>query len=238
MQPPSSPTDGPPGPSARPDARAFAEDTSDGSARAEPARLEDPELRDLPRPPSRTRILTLSVLTITAIASTWMALSLLPEARFALSLGPPQDVGELGTFLPKAEQTNTWIRGAADISPRAARYTRPLDGDSYRLAQVRENPLLWVQMRIPAGLSEEHFLPPASFVGRLLPMETAGLRYSNLQDAVRQAGGDPRGAWLLVDGEAPLTTRWALGLVAMFTSFALFCSYGLFRLTRSVGRAL
>jgi hypothetical protein len=238
MQPPSSPPDGPTGPTARPDTRTFTEGTSDGSAPAEPGRLEDPELRDLPRAPSGARIVTLSVLTITAVASTWMALSLLPEARFALSLAPPQDVGELATFLPKAEQNNTWIRGAADISPRAARYTRPLDGDSYRLAQVRENPLLWVQMRIPAGLSEEHFLPPASFVGRLLPMETAGLRYSNLQDAVRQAGGDPRGAWLLVDGEAPLTTRWALGLVAMFVSFALFCSYGLFRLTRSVGRTL
>jgi hypothetical protein len=235
MQPPSTPPSGPTGPSARPDPGAFAEG---GGAQAELARLEDPELRDLPRSPSRARVLTLSVLTITAAASTVMALSLLPEARFALSFGPPQDVGELGSFLPKADQRNTWVRGAADISPRAARYTRPLDRDSYRLAQVQENPLLWVQMRIPDGLSEEHFLPPASFVGRLLPMETAGLRYSNLQDAVRQAGGDPRGAWLLVDGEAPLTTRWAIGLVAMFVSFALFCSYGLFRLTRTVGRAL
>ncbi len=202
------------------------------------ASKEDPELRELPRSPRWTRVITLSVLALTASASTAMALSLVPEARFALHFGPPEDVGELRAFLPRPEQRNTWVRGAAEVSPRAARYARPLDGDSYRLAQVEDNPLLWVQMRIPEGLAAEHFLPPASFVGRLLPLETAGLRYSNLEQAVREVGGEPRGAWILVDGEAPLTTRWALGLVAMFASFALFCSYGLFRLTRSVSNPL
>jgi hypothetical protein len=195
---------------------------------------EDPELRELPRSPRTARLVTLSVLTVTAVASTLLALSLLPEARYALHAGAPRDVGDLGAFLPTAGDANVWVRGGAEVTSRAARYTRPLDGDSFRLAPVSGNEQLWVQMRIPEDTAEEHFLPPASFVGRLLPLETAGLRYANLEDAVRQAGGDPRGAWLLVDGEAPLSLRWALALLVMFGGFATFCCYGLFRLTRSV----
>lgn len=224
MRPPSTP-------------QANAEPTASAQAPElrQDAERQDPELKELPRSPRTARLLTLSVLTVTAVASTLMALSLLPEARFALSSGPPRDVGELGVFLPTPSDGNSWVRGAADVSAQAARYTRPLDGDSYRLAPVRGNELLWVQMRVPEGLAEEHFLPPVSFVGRLLPLEAAGLRYANLKDAVHNAGGDPRGAWLIVDGEAPMTTRWAIGLVMMFGMFASFCCYGLFRLTRSVG---
>jgi hypothetical protein len=39
---------------------------------------------------------------------------------------------------------------------------------------------------------------------------------------------------LLVDGEAPTTTRWALGLITLFVAFFAFNLWGLYRLLRPV----
>ena len=67
-------------------------------------------------------------------------------------------------------------------------------------------------------------------------MASAGLRHSSLAASVAEVGGiePPADAWVLVDGEAPASTRWALGLVALFVGFAAFNLYGLFRLLRPV----
>jgi hypothetical protein len=44
----------------------------------------------------------------------------------------------------------------------------------------------------------------------------------------------PEQAYLLVDGEAPSTMRWALGLMALFVGFAGFNLFGLYRLVRPI----
>jgi hypothetical protein len=121
-------------------------------------------------------------------------------------------------------------------STNAIRYGRPLEKDTYRLAQVAGNPRLWVQIRVPEGMEGPHFVPPVSFVGRLIPFSDASVRHAGLGAAVQAAGAGnvPEDAWLLVDGEAPKTTRWALGLIALFIGFVLFNIYGLYRLLRPV----
>jgi hypothetical protein len=63
-----------------------------------------------------------------------------------------------------------------------------------------------------------------------MPIAAAGLRYRGLRESAQMPGD----AWLLIDGEAPRTTRWALGLVALFVAFALFNAYGLVRLLRPI----
>ena len=116
------------------------------------------------------------------------------------------------------------------------RYSRPLESDTFRFAPVEGNPNVWVEIRVPAGLEGPRFVPPNSFVGRLVPVEEAGLRHENLPDSVAETGDGrvPDQAWLLVDGESPAALRWALGLLAMFVGFAAFNLWGLYRLLRPV----
>jgi hypothetical protein len=44
----------------------------------------------------------------------------------------------------------------------------------------------------------------------------------------------PADAWLLIDGEAPATTRWTLGVLALLLGFMGFSVYGLCKLLRPV----
>jgi hypothetical protein len=111
-------------------------------------------------------------------------------------------------------------------------YRRPLDGDRFRLAQVEGNPKVWVELREPAGARTEYFVPPTSFVGRLVPLSEAGLRHVDLRGALSRSGQrvPDEAAWLLVDGETPAGARWVLGLVVLLSSFAAFSLWGLLTL--------
>ena len=76
----------------------------------------------------------------------------------------------------------------------------------------------------------------SSSVGRLIPVSRAGLRHGMVRAAVSDAwqGAVPDDAWLLVDGESPRTTRWALALCGLFVGFATFSVIGLVKLTHKV----
>ena len=154
--------------------------------------------------------------------------------------GRPSIWAKLGGFHPAAKQANTWVHGEGTLhADGAVHYARPLEQDTYRLAQVEGNDKLWIQVAVPDDPSDPdgaHFVPPTSFVGRLIPVASAGIRHSIVRAAVSDAwqGRVPDDAWLLVDGEAPHTTRWALGLVALFLGFAAFSVVGLAKLTQKV----
>jgi hypothetical protein len=166
-----------------------------------------------------------------------MVVALSGEARYAFSGGPPADLGNLTHASPGPELSNSWVRGEALLGTEGAvRYGRPLESDTYRLAPVAGNKNIWVQIRIPAGMEGPHFVPPTSFVGRLVPATSAGLRHQGLVSSVSEASNEqiPEGAWLLIDGEAPPTTRWVLGVIVLFISFAAFSLYGLGRLLKPV----
>jgi hypothetical protein len=202
-----------------------------------PDRVSDPEFEAFPQPRRPGKRLTLITLSVTAVVTFLLALSLRGEAAYSLEDGPPEDVGNLARFAPDPSQSNEWIRGGGSLGTKGAiRYSRPLEDDTFRLAPVVGNPNLWVEIRVPAGLEGPHFVPPASFVGRLVPVSKAGLRHSSLPDSVADVGEGslPSGAWLLVDGEAPASTRWALGLLALFAAFAAFNVWGLVRLLRPI----
>jgi hypothetical protein len=196
----------------------------------------DPELEALPEPRRPGRRLTLGCMALTALVAALMAASLAGEARYALGSGAPVELGNLAEFSPKSELANRWVHGEALLgSSHAVRYGRPLESDSYRLAPVAGNPKLWVQIRVPAGMEGPRFVPPTSFVGRLLPVASAGIRHGGLPAAVESAGASmSEDAWLLIDGEAPSTTRWAIGLIALFLAFFGFNVWGLYRLLRRV----
>jgi hypothetical protein len=191
----------------------------------------DPELEALPKPRRPGRLLTLIAMSLTIVAAGFMSLALWGEASYALRSRPPIELGELAGFKPKPEAANRWAHGQGSLSGSGAiRYERPLEGDTYRLAPIAGNERLWVQIRVPEGFEGPHFVPPNSFVGRLVPVGEAGLRYRGL----REVANMPHDAWLLIDGESPRATRWALGLLGLFGAFALFNVYGLVRLLRPV----
>lgn len=197
----------------------------------------DPELEALPQPRRPGRNLTLVAMALTAVVSLGMALTLRSEAAYALRGGQPEDVGDLTSTTPSAALNNRWVRAEALLGTTGAiRYSRPLDGDTFRLAPVAGNERIWVEIRVPSGLEGPHFVPPTSFVGRLVPLSRAGLRHTGLPSEVRAATGQGLDvdSWLLVDGESPRSLRWALGLVALFVGFAAFNIFGLYRLLRPV----
>lgn len=203
-----------------------------------------PELAELPPPRRPWRRATLVTLTAGAVASLLFALAMVPDVRYSLRGGAARDIGELGQLVPAPELADTWVRAEGQLSVTdAIRYRRPLERDSYRLASVDENPRVWVQIRVPEGEEDPRFVPPDSFVGRLVPVSELGLRQRGLAEAVGSAGLAPLGgdAWLLVDGESPAALRWVLGLLALLLAFTAFNVVGLVRLLRpipsTVGRA-
>jgi hypothetical protein len=176
-------------------------------------------------------------LTLTVLASVALLAALRSDFEYAWYSLPPTDIGDLATFESARKHANTWARAEGSLSAtNAIRYGRPLESDTYRLAPVENNPDLWVQVRVPSGLEGPHFVPPTSFVGRLVPLRDAGLRYSGLPSAAEEAtsAAPTPSAWILIDGEAPSTTRWVMGLMVLFVFCAGFGIYGLARLIRPV----
>lgn len=201
----------------------------------------DPELIELPPPRRPFRRLTLATLAITTIAAGAMVVGLSGDLGYAFARGEAFDVGSLASLQPRPGQRNTWVRGEGELEAIGGiRFERPLEADSFRLAPIRGNPKLWVQIRVPRGYENEHFVAPTVFSGRLVPLSSLGLRYQTLAVAPEAAGwkaghltGD---AWLLIDSETPKNTRWVVGLVGLFVAFALFSIWALFSLLRPAGR--
>jgi hypothetical protein len=199
--------------------------------------VADRELADLPAPRRPFRRVTFAVMGLTALAALWVALGLRGDLAYSFKGGGPRDIGELGRVRGSDNVENTWVRGEGSLSTTdVIHYKRPLDADGHRLARVENNPDLWVELRVPADADGDRFVPPASFVGRLVPLSAAGVRYGALADAVEDAGKPPLrpGTWLLLDGEAPQTTRWVIGVVLLLAGFIAFNVVGLVRLSRPI----
>ena len=90
---------------------------------------------------------------------------------------------------------------------------------------------------MPSGIEPGRYVPPTSFAGRLVRFDAAGPRHRGLAASVTELTGQPvpPGAWLLVDGEAPSQSRWAVALVVLFAGFAAWNAFVIARLARRVG---
>lgn len=197
---------------------------------------EDPELIALPAPKRRERGATLLVMGVTAMASVAMAMLLGGEARYALSSGQPVELADLTTLAPGADLANRYVRGHGLLATAGAvKYGRPAEGDSFRLAPIASNPKVWVEIRVPEGFEGPRFVPPSTFAGRLVPLRQAGIRHAGLGGSSAEAGqAVPEDAWLLVDGDSPRASRWAVALVALLIGFAGWNLLGIARIMRRV----
>jgi hypothetical protein len=199
---------------------------------------DDPELAALPAPPRRERTLAVALMGATTLASLAMCWLLGGEAAYAFTRPVPIDVGELATVQLATIKPGTYVEARGLLGTGGAlRYSRPLEGDSFRLQPAAGNARVWVEIRVPEGMEGPRFVPPTSFRGRLVPLADAGLRHAGLARSVRaQTGAQvPQEAWVLVDGASPRASRWAVALVALFAFFALWNAANVARVLRRVG---
>ena len=197
----------------------------------------DPELMELPDPPKGERRLTLVLLLVTALAALAMVVSLRHDAAYAFAPTASADLGDLRTADAKSFAPNTFAMGRGMLaSSQALRYERPFESDTYRIAPVAGRPNVWVEVRVPAGQEGSRYVPKENFSGRLIPFSSTGPHHRGLRSAIAAETGMvvTDDAWLLVDGEAPTDSRWAVALFALFSAFALWNLVAFFRLARKV----
>jgi hypothetical protein len=193
----------------------------------------DPELLQLPRPPRIERLVSLALMVTTAVLAAVMVVGLAGDVRYALASTKPEDVGDLIRWAPDRGMSNRFVRATGRLgSSGAIRYDRPLERDSFRLAPVDGNDKVWVEMRV-TGSEPSRFVPPTTFVGRVMPLEGAAFRYRGLGRSVHEVTGTvvPEHAWVLVDGATPTASRWTVALAALFV---LFAGYNLVTIARIV----
>lgn len=198
----------------------------------------DPELESLPEPRRPWRRTTLFALGLVGTAALTLMLSLGREVTYALMDGQPLKLGELSAYVPEGRHANRWVQGRGELGSELGGYRRPLDPDRFRIAPVVGNPKVWVELREPADSREEYFIPPSSFVGRLVPLKEAGLAYGELRQAL-QSSGQPtpdEDAWVLCDGSSPQSYRWLFGVITVLIGIAGFCTFGLYHLAGPVRR--
>jgi len=174
---------------------------------------------------------------ITALFALVMIVALAGDVRYALTSADPYDVGDLTHFVPDASFSNRFVRGTGLLGAAGAiRYERPMERDSFRLAPVAGNDKVWVEMRVPASVESVPFVPPSTFVGRLVPLGKAAFRYRGLRRSVQEVTGADvaADAWVLVDGATPTSSRWTVALAMLFAVFAAYNLVTIARIVRPV----
>lgn len=197
----------------------------------------DPELVALPAPPRRERTLAAALMIVTAFAAGTMCWALRTEVAYALARPAPTDAGDLATLDVSTMTPGTYVEAKGMLGTTGAiRYSRPLEGDSFRLQPVAGNPRVWVEIRVPEGMEGPRFVPPTTFAGRLAPMSDAGLRHAGLARSVLRETNTavPAGAWVLIDGASPRASRWAIALFGLFAFFALWNAANVVRILRPI----
>lgn len=197
----------------------------------------DPELLQLPDPPRGERNFTVVVMALTALVSLAMCLGLARDVAYAFAPSQAVELGDINHAQTGELKENVLVRGHGLLGAAGAiRYERPFEADSYRLMPIAGRTDVWAEVRVPSGQESGRFVPPATFEGRLVRFDRAGLRHRGLAEVVKGTSRDlvPGGAWLLVDGETPERSRWSVMLVAIFVGFALWNVLGILRLVRRV----
>lgn len=196
----------------------------------------DPELLALPRPPTRVRTASLVAMAVTTLVALSMVWALRGELRYAWRSAEPTQIGELSRLVPGPELADSFVHGTGMLDESASiRYERFLEPDSFYVARVAGNPRLWVELRQPSS-EPGQAIPQTSFVGRLVPLASAGLSYRGLAARIERVANVDVGqdAWLLVEGRAPASSRWAVALAFVLSLFAGWNLIQLLRLGRRV----
>jgi hypothetical protein len=205
-------------------------ESSELVANADP--LVDPELVALPRPPRQERTMSLLLMALTGLLAALMTAALASDVTYAFAGSAPGTVGDLSRLVPGSTLSNTFVRADGRLRAESAiRYRRPLESDTFQLVPVAGNERIWVELRVPAGEGNAIAAPPATFVGRLLPMRNIAFGFGGLRRSVAATSVAPIApdAWVLVDGATPVSSQWTVALAALL---AIFAAYNLVMIAR------
>ncbi len=203
---------------------------SDAASR--PSSGPDPDLAALPEPNRPWRRATFVALGASGLCSLALMVALRQDVTYALTDGPPIQLGALQQLEPRPPHANAWVRARGQLADPVAGYRRPLDPDRFLLSPVVGNPNVWVEVRESASHSTADYIAPETFVGRLVPLAEPGFAHRRLTRMLKESGqpAPPANAWLLIDGELPAASRWVFGVVALMIAFAVFSIWSLYRL--------
>jgi hypothetical protein len=161
---------------------------------------------------------------------------------YAFAGSAPESLGDLRVAPPSllASHDNRFVRADALLEAGGGiRYGRPLHSATFHAMPVvgrAGDDGVWVEVRAPvsAGSETGRWEPPRAFVGRLVAFDAADLGHSGLGRAIAGAtqARVGRGAFLLIDGEAPAHERWSLVLAGVFVGLAVWNSLAFARLIR------
>jgi hypothetical protein len=194
----------------------------------------DPELSSLPAPRRPWRKVTIGAMALTLVAASLLASALRPQLRYALQAGPESDLGDLERVTLSNSISNSFVHGTGVLAARAVAYQRPLVPGEFRLVPLVNSDRIWVEVQVPASLDPDRFIPPSSFVGRLVRLSDAGLGYESLTEL---ADGPSADAWVLLDGQSPAGTRWVFGVLLVLLGFVGFSGFGLYRVLKRASLA-
>ena len=208
---------------------------------SDPTDDDDRDLADLPGPPRAMRTVTVVVMLITAALASWLAVSLAPEASYALRAPAASDVGILPTADLEAHDGD-FVRGYAKLdSVPTASYRRTLESGSYRVGLAGTPPgtkgaaaRVWVIYRVPAAHDGPRFVPPHLVAGRLSRIADLGVRFQGVRGVLAEAGGVQPGDWVLVDSETPSSVAWVVGLELLLLLFVGFNMMSVIRVLRPI----
>jgi hypothetical protein len=124
------------------------------------------------------------------------------------------------------------VRGQGLLDERAAiGYRTAFEPGTFELAPVVGNPKIWVEMR-RGDAETANVPPPTTFVGRLVPLNSTLLLLRRRMPPALSATAGSAEIWVLVDGAAPASLRWTIGLFALLVAFALYNVVAIARILR------
>ncbi len=175
-------------------------------------------------------------MTATAAACLALSVSLLGPAQYAARAGRPLQLGNLTDVQLGSSLANRWVQGRGALGGEALEYQRPPQIPPIASGSPPSRTIRAYGWRSGCPrTSRSSTTWRESFVGRLVPLDGAGLAYRH--------PGCRRGCrsitaswntWLLLDGEAPSTSRWVFGVLALLSLFVVFSIGGVIHLLRPV----
>lgn len=165
------------------------------------------------------------VRTVSIVAAAFLAFALRHDLRYALAPSSPTELSARATTAELDAATHHYVSikgipggvGAVD-------YRRPVQGGLYRLAPLVDRPDVYAELRLPDGSDPGRFVPPTSVEGRLVPLDSGGVRFGDARVLLERATGRPvpAPAYLIEVGARPSLGAPAalLGVVALLVCAA------------------